>query len=117
FNSGIANIAATIVNWSPIGLFQRVFAEVMSWFGVELPARFTDFGGMIMQGLISGIKGMGTAVKDAVIGVGDSAVGWFKEKLGIQSPSRVFIGLGENVSEGAALGIRRGQSLAAKATA
>lgn len=117
FNSGIANIAATIINWSPLGLFQQVFAEVMSWFGVELPARFTDFGGMLMQGLVNGIKGMAGSVKESVLGVADSTVGWFKEKLGIQSPSRVFMGLGENVSEGAALGIERGQSLAAKATA
>ncbi|NLC35915.1 MAG: phage tail tape measure protein, partial [Alcaligenaceae bacterium] len=115
FSGGIAGIGATILNWSPIGLFYQVFAEVLSYLGVDLPNRFTEFGSMIMQGLINGIKGMVGGVKDAVVGVADSTVGWFKEKLGIQSPSRVFMGMGENVSEGAAIGIERGRALAAKA--
>lgn len=115
FSGGIASIGATILNWSPLGLFYQAFAQVMSYLGVELPGRFTEFGSMIMQGLINGIKGMVTGVKDAVVGVADNTVGWFKEKLGIQSPSRVFIAMGENVSEGAAIGIERGRALAAKA--
>lgn len=116
FSGGIASIGATILNWSPVGLFYQVFSEVLSYLGVELPGRFTEFGSMIMQGLINGIKGMVGGVKDAVVGVADSTVGWFKEKLGIQSPSRIFIGMGENISEGAAIGIERGRSLAEKAS-
>lgn len=117
FSGGIAGIGATILNWSPLGLFYQAFAQVMNYLGVDLPSRFTEFGSMIMQGLINGITGMVSGVKDAVVGVADSTVGWFKEKLGIQSPSRVFIGMGENVSEGAAIGIERGRELASKAAA
>jgi len=40
---------------------------------------------------------------------------WFKETLGIASPSRVFMEYGGWVSEGAALGIQKGQGLAAAA--
>lgn len=105
FDGGIAGIGALIVNWSPLGLFYQAFAGVMDYFGVELPGRFTEFGSMIVQGLISGIKNMGGAVKDAVLGMGDSVTGWFKGKLGIQSPSRVFMQLGDDTAEGLALGI------------
>src|SRR5690606_1606323 len=50
-----------------------------------------------------------------VVGMGTDAVGWFKEKLGINSPSRVFIGFGQNISEGTAQGIERSRALAARA--
>lgn len=102
---GIGGISALIVNWSPLGLFYQVFAGVMSYFGVDLPSKFSEFGGMIMQGLINGIKNMAGGVKDAVVGMGDSVGGWFKDKLGIKSPSRVFMQFGDDTAEGLALGI------------
>lgn len=115
FDGGIAGVSALIINWSPLGLFYKAFAGVMNYLGVELPDKFTGFGSMIIQGLVNGIKNMGSAVKEAVVNVGSSTVGWFKEKLGIESPSRVFMGLGGYVSEGAALGINKRRPLAEKA--
>src|SRR5690606_2626019 len=49
FNGGITGISALIMNWSPIGLFYMAFAKVLSWFGVDLPAKFTGFGAMILD--------------------------------------------------------------------
>tara|TARA_R110000851_G_scaffold333531_2_gene514924 strand:+ start:4412 stop:7003 length:2592 start_codon:yes stop_codon:yes gene_type:complete len=115
FDGGIAGIAALIVNWSPVGLFYKAFAAVMDYFGVELPTKFTEFGAMLVSGLINGIRNMAGSVKETVTGLGSDVMGWFKDKLGISSPSRVFIGFGENVSEGAAQGIARSRGLAAKA--
>ncbi|MFX7021237.1 phage tail tape measure protein, partial [Acinetobacter baumannii] len=48
FNGGITGVSALIINWSPIGLFYAAFAKVLSWFGVDLPAKFTGFGAMIL---------------------------------------------------------------------
>jgi hypothetical protein len=115
FSSGIGNIMTQLANWSPIGLIYSAFAEVLRYLGVDLPAKFTDFGSMMLQGLINGIKSMGGAVKDSIVSMGSSTIGWFKEKLGINSPSRVFIDMGGNISEGAAIGIQRRQGLAEKA--
>lgn len=39
------------------------------------------------------------------------AIDWFKNKLGIRSPSRVFMQLGSYVGEGAALGIQNGAGM------
>ena len=104
----LATIGAAIVNWSPLGLFYRAFAGVMGWFGVELPAKFSTFGANLISGLVGGItSGLGW-LKDTVVGVASSVAGWFKEKLGINSPSRVFMEFGGWVSEGAALGIAGG---------
>ncbi len=109
FSGGLLSIAELIVNWSPLGLFYKAFAAVMDYLGVELPGKFSEFGGMLMTGLVNGIKGMASAVKDSVVEVAEGAMSWFKGVLGIESPSRVFMGYGENVSEGAAIGITQKQ--------
>ena len=68
FNGGIRGISALIINWSPIGLFYSAFAKVLSWFGIDLPAKFTGFGAMILEGLKNGILSKVNAVKDAITG-------------------------------------------------
>jgi len=115
FAGGIGAIGAFILNWSPLGLFYQAFAGVLSWFGIDMPAKFSEFGANLLSGLVNGItSGLG-AVKDAIVNVASSTVGWFKEKLGIHSPSRVFGELGGFVSEGAAVGMESGQGRVAKA--
>lgn len=107
FPAVLQNIGAVIMNWSPLALFYQAFAGVMSYFGVELPTKFSEFGANIIQGLVNGITSKLAMVREAVGGAADSAIGWFKEKLGIHSPSRVFMAAGVNVGEGAAIGIDR----------
>lgn len=105
FSGGIAGVGKLIVNWSPMGLFYKAFSGVLSWFGVDLPKNFTDFGANIISGLTNGIK---SAIGGAVTAIGDFASGLkskFTNLLGIKSPSRVFMGFGGNIGEGAALGI------------
>ncbi|WP_395315804.1 phage tail tape measure protein [Variovorax sp. UC74_104] len=103
--AALATVGAAILNWSPAGLFYQAFAESMRWFGFELPAKFTEFGAQIMSGLANGITGALGQVQTAISGAADSALAWFKEKLGIRSPSRVFMLAGGEISNGAALGI------------
>lgn len=105
FSGGLSGITELILNFSPLGIFYRAFAGVMNYFGFELPGKFTEFGGMLISGLVSGIGAMAGQLKDSVLGIGSSIKGWFTETLGIQSPSRVFMAYGANISEGAALGI------------
>lgn len=109
FSGGILGIGALILNWSPLGLFYKAFAAVMSWFGIEMPGKFTEFGSAMMRGLVKGILGALGWVKDAVLSVAGSTVGWFKEKLGIHSPSRVFAELGGYTMEGLEQGLLGGQ--------
>lgn len=83
--------------------------------GTQLIDAFKNIGSQIMDGLIGGIKAKTGALKDSVTGMGSNAVGWFKDKLGIHSPSRVFMDLGGFVSEGAARGIQGKQRLLERA--
>lgn len=109
FDGGIGGIIATLVNFSPLGLVYQAFTGVMSYLGVELPSRFTEFGGMIVNGLVNGLmSGMGL-VKDTIVSIGDSTIGWFKEKLGIHSPSRVFAELGGFTMAGLTQGLEAGE--------
>lgn len=87
FSGGFGAIAAQILNWSPVGLFYRAFAAVMSWFGVELPAKFSEMGANLVAGLVNGITSRLGAVKDAISNIGGGAVTWFKEKIGISTSS------------------------------
>jgi TP901 family phage tail tape measure protein len=110
FSGGLSGIATTILNFSPLGLFHRALAGVLGYFGVDIPARFTDFGGMLIDGLVNGITAGLGRVKDAITGAGDAAIDWFKQKLGIHSPSRVFAQLGGYTMQGYGQGLLAEQS-------
>ena len=115
FNGGIAGTGKLLINWSPAGLLYKAFAAALKYLGVDLPAKFTDFGGHLVDGLINGIKNKWESLKSSVTGMGDSISGWFSEKLGIHSLSRVFMGFGDNIAQGAAIGLQRTTPLAALA--
>lgn len=116
FISGIGNITATILDWSPLGLFQQVFSTVLSWFGIDVPSKFSDFGKNMIDGLVNGIKNAWEGAKQIVSELGEGIKGWFAEKLGIHSPSRVFKGYGVNVVEGLAIGMNKSISMAEDAS-
>jgi len=111
FDGGILGIGKRILDWSPLGLFYKAFAGVMDWFGIELPESFSGFGGMLIDGLIGGVTAAFTTAKETIVAFGSNIKGWFSSVLGIKSPSRVFMELGANVSEGAALGISQTQGI------
>ncbi|AKU62931.1 hypothetical protein ADJ80_03775 [Aggregatibacter aphrophilus] len=116
FTSGIGNITATILDWSPLGLFQQVFSTVLSWFGIDVPSKFSDFGKNMIDGLVNGIKNAWESAKQIVSDLGEGIKGWFAEKLGIHSPSRVFKGYGVNVVEGLAIGMNKSLPIAEDAS-
>ncbi|HHE4632373.1 TPA: phage tail tape measure protein [Escherichia coli] len=115
FDGGIVGTGKLLINWSPAGLLYKAFAAALKYLGVDLPAKFTDFGGHLVDGLINGIKNKWESLKSSVTGMGDSISGWFSEKLGIHSPSRVFMVFGDNIAQGAAIGLQRTTPLAALA--
>ncbi|MEX5741562.1 phage tail tape measure protein [Acinetobacter baumannii] len=105
FQSGIGNISATILNWSPLGLFYSAFAAVMNWFGFELPTKFSSFGANIINGLINGIKSHFPKLKEIWNTVADYMPDWLKQRMVIRSPSRVMAGLGGHIIGGIGMGL------------
>ncbi|ABO60657.1 phage tail tape measure protein [Burkholderia thailandensis] len=117
FAGGIGSVMRLIINWSPLGLFYRAFAGVLGWFGVRLPKTFTDFGSHLIDGLVNGIRNRFTSAKNTLVEFGSNVKAWFANTLGIKSPSRVFMGFGDNIAQGAAIGIGRSSAIAARAAA
>jgi len=109
FSGGIAGVGALLLNWSPLGILYSMIQKGLSALGIELPAKFSEFGANLIQGLISGLMGGITAVKDKITNIASSVSGWFKEKLGINSPSRVFTEHGGDVMGGLQQGLGNGE--------
>ncbi len=105
FQSGIGNISATILNWSPMGLFYSAFATVLNWFGFELPTKFSVFGTNIIDGLINGIKAAFPKLKSTWNDVANYMPDWLKQRMIIRSPSRVMAGLGGHIIGGIGMGL------------
>lgn len=109
FQGGLSGVLGLIANWSLMGALYSVVAPVLRWFGFDLPQRFSEFGANLLQGLVNGITSRVASVRDAIAGVGDSVVGWFKARLGIHSPSRVFAELGGFTMAGLQQGLEGSQ--------
>lgn len=83
----------------PLGIFIKHWAAIKAFFAT-LPATMLQAGRNIVQGLIDGIKNMGGAFKDAIVGTVKQGWDSAKNFLGISSPSKLFMELGQYSVEG-----------------
>lgn len=107
----VAKIQSIIQSFNPLQLFYSAFAGVLSWFGVELPAKFTDFGKMIVSGLVRGLLAGIEQAKKAARFVADAVKTSFATANAIHSPSRVFHQFGVFTMQGLAQGISQSAGL------
>ncbi|TSE33401.1 phage tail tape measure protein [Tepidimonas taiwanensis] len=77
----------------------------------DVPQRMLAIGGQIVDGLLAGLRQRWAALKEGVTDMGSAISGWFKDKLGIRSPSRVFAEMGGHLMGGLRLGIQRAAGL------
>ncbi|MDP0268658.1 phage tail tape measure protein [Glaesserella parasuis] len=116
FSGNFSALGNIILSFNPLALFTTIFNSVLTWFGIDLPAKFSGFGQNIIDGLVGGISNAWNLAKEKVSELGSGIKGWFAEKLGIHSPSRVFKGYGVNVVEGLVIGMDKAQPLATEAS-
>ncbi|AOH83631.1 phage tail tape measure protein [Sphingomonas panacis] len=109
FFGSIAAIGEMLAGFSPLGLLSSAFAALMSWLGVKIPADLATAGKNMILGLIGGITGMLGALQSTIVNAASSAAEWFKKKLGIHSPSRVFMEFGGHIMTGLSNGIAGGE--------
>ena len=75
-----------------------------------------EIGSSIIEGVWAGIKGMGKWIGGKVSGFAGNIVGWVKDKLDINSPSRVFRDqVGKWIPAGIGVGIERNEKTALNA--
>ncbi|HWJ69136.1 MAG TPA: phage tail tape measure protein [Sphingobium sp.] len=95
------------MNFTPLGLFIQAMMPVLDYLrSIDLG----DIGRELIAGLIKGITDQLKALKDTVVGAASSVSNWFKEKLGIHSPSRVFAQYGGFMMQGLEGGIAADQA-------
>ncbi|MWP87333.1 phage tail tape measure protein [Glaesserella parasuis] len=116
FSGNFSALGNIILSFNPLALFTTIFTSVLNWFGIDLPAKFSNFGKNIIDGLVNGISNAWNLAKEKVSELGNGIKGWFAEKLGTHSPSRVFKGYGVNVVEGLVIGMDKAQPLATEAS-
>ena len=75
------------------------FNGLVSWF-TALPGRMAQIGADMINGIITGISSRLDALKATVVGAASSAASWFRQKLDINSPSRVFALMGRQSLQG-----------------
>ncbi|EIU1687332.1 phage tail tape measure protein [Pseudomonas aeruginosa] len=110
FDGGLVGIAALLIKWNPINLFRNAFNAVMAYFGIELPGKFTGFGGMLIDGLIQGIKLAFPGVTALLGKLAEHIPEPIRKALGIHSPSRVFAAIGGHTMDGLTQGLAAGES-------
>lgn len=89
-------------------VFDNIVETITSVFDFikGLPKKMIEFGKNIMQGLIDGIKGMIGKIGEAIRGIADKITGGIKGALGINSPSKVMMEMGEYTGEGFIQGLK-----------
>ena len=74
-----------------------------------LPDKFLNVGRQMMEGLIEGFTGMITTVVDRIKAVGRAILTGIRGVLGIESPARAMICVGNYIMAGLAEGLKEGQ--------
>lgn len=106
-NGALTKLRDTIGNiWSSIKDRIKGFIDnIINFFG-GIPEAMANVGKNIVEGIWNGISGLTTWFRDKVLGFfGNLLPGWVKDALGINSPSKVFQELGQNIAQGTAAGL------------
>lgn len=101
--------------WSGVAIVSNALQQIRArfvagWEGIKsffasIPAWLTSIGRSMMQGLLIAINPFALGAR--LIAMAKNGIAAFKKYLGIQSPSRVFMGLGGYTVEGLVRGIDR----------
>ncbi|KFL46049.1 hypothetical protein IL54_1462 [Sphingobium sp. ba1] len=102
----IQALIAAFLNFTPLGLLIRAFTPALAYLR---SINLFDIGRNLITGLINGITDRLGALKSTIVNAAGSAARWFKEKLGIHSPSRVFEQFGGYMMQGLDGGIQAEQ--------
>lgn len=109
FDQGIGGITKLLLDWSPLGLIYKGVVWALEKLGIDLPDKFKTLGGAVVDGLLGGLFGGMDKLKAGIIGLGKNSITWFKDTLGIRSPSRIFAELGINTLQGYQKGLQQQQ--------
>ena len=102
----LLNLISGIVRSIPdlVATLPQIIDAIVNGIGAFMDS-VVQIGKNIVEGIWEGITGAGQWLKDKVSGFFDDVVGGVKDFLGIHSPSRVFMSIGEYMMQGLAIGM------------
>lgn len=83
-------------------------------FGEDMANEIEKIGGNLIEGLKKGINIGINKLKETITDSGGKVINWFKDVLGINSPSKLTEEMGKYLDEGLALGIKESQNIPIK---
>jgi hypothetical protein len=104
FVQGLRNIWDTILESRAVALFVDIVDTIKGFF-TDKYEEFKEVGGSLIVKLVDGVKEKAASLKDALVNAARDAWNATKNFLGINSPSKLFEGIGENMMEGMSKGI------------
>jgi tape measure domain-containing protein len=99
-----------------VSFFSGLWGRISGAMG-DLGGRMLGVGRDMIAGLANGIRNAAGMIRDAVAGAIGNVVDFAKELLGIHSPSRVFMEIGDFTAQGMAVGLTKGAKHVQKAAA
>ena len=109
-----------LLGFDPVALVTAKFNALVAYLGglaTSLWTAGTGIGSAIVNGIVSGLGSAWEGLKAKASELASSLPEWVRGPLGIQSPSRVFAGLGENIVRGLEVGIAARERMPGRALA
>ena len=102
----LLNLISGIVRSIPdlVATLPQIIDAIVNGIGALMDS-VVQIGKNIVEGIWEGITGVGQWLKDKVSGFFDGIVDGVRDLLGIHSPSRVFMSIGEYMMQGLAIGM------------
>jgi len=82
FDEGVGGVATLLVNWSPFGLIYNALISAVERLGISVPDEFSNFGSMIIDGIIGGIADKIGELRDYVTNLAGDIAGWMSDTVG-----------------------------------
>lgn len=120
--SGGAATAQALARATPAELkrindLQAQLAKAAGATGKTVAGALYDSGVRAAQGLVDGLKKQESAIEKQMKRIAEGMAKAIKKRLGIRSPSRVFMGIGDQTGEGLRVGMLRARNSVAAASA
>ena len=102
---GVFTLNGDRIKTGLLGMWEGINQLLVGW-----PAKMWQAGMDMVTGLINGIVGSGSKVREVISSLAGGIISQFKGMLGIHSPSRVFAQFGDYTMQGLAGGLDRSAS-------
>lgn len=99
-----------------VSFFSGLWGRVTGAIG-DIGSKMSGIGRNMIEGLVNGIRNAAGLIRDAVANAIGNVVDFAKSLLGIHSPSRVFMEIGDFTAQGMAIGLTKGAKHVQKAAA